>query len=223
MKSLLTHTCRTLIQGSLYIIYNVLKRKRNEQTTQHHLLLCMSLIDCTSSIAWGLTTLPVPVTDENGDPTYVYGARGNDATCTAQGFFIQLGLTSPFYNLALAIYYMLVISYGWREEQINNNKVGCWLYIVPLVAGLSFAFGGIPFYDVDVIMCYISSNDHRRMLIFLVIPLVVVIVLATAITIKIYLKVYFQERSAQRWRMTRRSNIQSLPRKVFWQGFWYLM
>lgn len=53
-------------------------------------MLAIAVFDIFSSAAWAFSTLPIPEYDEYGDPTNIYGARGNDATCTAQGFFIQL-------------------------------------------------------------------------------------------------------------------------------------
>jgi hypothetical protein len=158
----------------------------------------------------------MPETYTNGDGTNLYGARGNEATCVAQGFFIQLGLATPFCNLALAVYYMLVIIYGWREDRIKKYRL--WIIGLPLFIGLVSACAGIPFYGFGVPVCYVQA-EHG--LVFLTIPIGIVTVFATAIMFMIYWKVYQQERRVRRWIVG--SNVQSLPKKVFWQGFWYLM
>jgi hypothetical protein len=178
------------------------------------LLLALSCVDCLSSTAWAFTTIPVEQTYLNGDSTNIYGARGNKATCKAQGFFIQLGLAAPFCNLALAVYYMLMIIYGWRENQIK--KYGLWMVGLPLFIGLALACASIPFYGNNLPVCYVDY-----FIFFLTIPIVIVIFFETAIMFTIYWKVYNQERRVRRWIV--RSNVQSLPRKVFWQCFWYLM
>jgi hypothetical protein len=67
----------------------------------------MSFFDIVGAIAWALSTAPTPVENENGDPTYVYGAVGTKASCTAQGFLFQLNFTSIFYNISLSSYYLL--------------------------------------------------------------------------------------------------------------------
>jgi hypothetical protein len=69
-------------------------------------MLGISIFDAIGSGAWILTSLPIPEFNEYGEPTAVYGAKRNDA---AQGFFIHLGFTGIFYNVALSIYYLLTI------------------------------------------------------------------------------------------------------------------
>jgi hypothetical protein len=195
------------------------KKKRFKETLQSQLLLAMSCVDCFSSAAWSLSTIPIPETFPNGDLTNIYGARGNEATCKVQAFFIQLGLIVPFCNLALAVYYMLVIIYGWTEDQIKKYRL--WVIGLPLLIGLAMACAAIPFYNISVPMCFIADTPSYYQVIFLTIPISIVIFFATAIMFMIYWKVFHQERRVRRWIVG--SNVQSLPRKVFWQGFWYLM
>ena len=71
---------------------------------------------------------------------------GNEASCTAQGFFIQMGTTSAFLNVSLAIYYFSMIRLGHTETRIKRNRI--WLFSCPIVVGLAYAFAGIPFYDM---------------------------------------------------------------------------
>jgi hypothetical protein len=194
------------------------KNRRFKESLQSQLLLTMSCVDCLSSTAWLLGTIPSPETFSNGVSTNTYGARGNDATCKAQTFFIQLGLAVAFCNLALAVYYMLVIIYGWREHRTQKYRL--WIIGLPLFIGLGLACAAIPFSgSLYFNICYV---DNAIALIFLVtIPISIVTFLATAIMFTIYWKVYHQERRVRRWVVG--SNVQSLPRKVFWQGFWYLL
>jgi len=156
----------------------------------------------------------LPVPKSSG----LYLARGNSATCTAQGFFIQLGISSPFYNLSLAVYYVLVISYNWREERIK--KYGVYMVGIPVVSGVALACAAIPFYGPSATMCYVEEFGE----IFLVFPISVVILFATVLMIKIYLNVYHQERRVQRWIVRGGTDMSyRLSRKVFWRGFWYLV
>jgi hypothetical protein len=85
-------------------------------------MLAMSAFDVFGSIAWGLTTLPIPEY-EYGEPSGIYGARGNEKTCKTQGFFIQLGYTSIFYNMSLSFYFLMVVRYGMRENQIKKLQL----------------------------------------------------------------------------------------------------
>lgn len=84
------------------------------------IILGVSLFDILGAIAWILSTLPIPKEYENGTPSFIYGAEGNDATCTAQGFLVQLSFTAVFYNISLSAYYFL----GKRRE------LHCWIIII---------------------------------------------------------------------------------------------
>jgi hypothetical protein len=109
--------------GSAYIIRDVVitqRQTRGSISVYFELMLCMSLLDICGSIAWVFSTLPVPTTNVYGEQTTVYGAKGTDATCTMQGFLVQIGFSGIFYNLALSVYYLLTIQYGWREDKLRR-------------------------------------------------------------------------------------------------------
>ena len=104
------------------------------------------------SIAYAFTTLPTPSTD------YVYGAKGNDATCTLQAFFIQMGTIACFVGCSLSVYYNLTIKHGWSEAKMKRKCIIYYLLIPPIVIGLIFAAVGIPFYDNVMIWCNNSAR-----------------------------------------------------------------
>ena len=83
---------------------------------------------------------------QRGKEYYIEGAKGNEASCTSQGFFIQVGTTSAFLNVSLAIYYYRIIRLGQTETRIKRTRI--WLFLCPIIVGLTFAFAGIPFYDM---------------------------------------------------------------------------
>ena len=129
--------------GACYIAFNV-KQKTERHTKMkvyHQLVLGMAAFDVVTAVAWGFATLPI-----NDDEGYdIYGARGTDASCKAQGFFIQLGFASIFYNVSLATYYYLVVQWNWKESQLR--KISTWLHVPPIVLGLALSFGSLPFYE----------------------------------------------------------------------------
>ena len=140
------------------------QRKTLKNSAYYRLMLAMSCSDFLVSFAWFCTTWPIPK-DENvmdSPSTQVYGNIGTQQTCTAQGFIIQLGIITPFYNALLACYYYFTIRREWKEEDFkcrveyaghfvsiswgfgtsiaglvmqlfNNSKVWCW--IAPYPAG----------------------------------------------------------------------------------------
>jgi len=96
------------ILGSLFIVVNVLRTERRRHgssllstfgklSVYHALMLCMSVFDICSSIAFALGSLVIPKENEYGEPvTPQKPVLGNEGTCTAQGFFLQLGYTCKF-------------------------------------------------------------------------------------------------------------------------------
>ncbi len=61
-----------------------MKNKRKRSKISNQMMVVLSTFDLFGSAAYSLTSLPMP--EEDG----VYGSKGNDAMCTAQGFFIQV-------------------------------------------------------------------------------------------------------------------------------------
>ena len=57
-----------------------------------------------------------------------------------------MGTISAFINVSLAFYYYRVIKLGHSETRIKRQRI--WLFVCPIIVGLSFAFAGIPFYDM---------------------------------------------------------------------------
>mmetsp|Transcript_30691 Transcript_30691/g.55627 ORF Transcript_30691/g.55627 Transcript_30691/m.55627 type:complete len:340 (-) Transcript_30691:3940-4959(-) len=100
----------------------------NKKQTYHRLVLGMSICDLSASIAWFFTTWPIP----RGTPG-VYGAVGNQQTCSAQAFFAQFSISTVMYNASLAIYYVLVIVKGWFDDDIVK--------IEPLLHGNAIVWG----------------------------------------------------------------------------------
>lgn len=90
----------------------------------------MSIFDLVGSVAWGLSTLPIPKINEFGRESQIYGAMGNAATCTAQGFAVQLNFTAIFYNISLSTYYLL----GKHIPSFLNSFCQC----VPVELSLTF-------------------------------------------------------------------------------------
>lgn len=141
-------------------------RKTLHNSAYYRLMLAMSTSDFVVSFAWFCTTWPIPK-DENVIDTpsdIVYGNVGTQQACTVQGFFIQLGIITPFYNAILALYYYLTIRCEWKEkdfkckveyaghfvsiswglgtsiaglvmELFNNSRVWCWIAPYPSGCG----------------------------------------------------------------------------------------
>ena len=73
------------ILGSTFIIYDTVKdqkqRKSLGKKVNKQLLLGLSVFDILGAWGYVFTTLPIPEDHVYGP---IYGAKGNEATCTAQ-------------------------------------------------------------------------------------------------------------------------------------------
>jgi hypothetical protein len=122
--------------------YSGVNRGRNsnsssvEITAYHRILLGTSFLDILHTTWAAMSTLPVPAS------TGVVFGRGTTATCSAQGFFIQLSAALPIYMAALNTYFMLKIRYNVSDDVIRR-KYEPWFHLVPLTHGFTTASAGV--------------------------------------------------------------------------------
>lgn len=97
--------------GSTAIIGKILSSREKCSNMKDRLLLRMSCFDIIYSIANFVGTWAFP------SSTQVWGAKGTNASCAAQGFVIHLGYAVLWYNLTLAVYFLLVVKYrAWHAR-----------------------------------------------------------------------------------------------------------
>jgi hypothetical protein len=149
--------------GAAISVGRVLWSQRKRKKTYHQLLCALSLMDLVSSFSYFLSTWPIPADSAYkgvwGSP-YNYAAVGNKATCTAQGFGIQLGVTaSAFYNVMLSVHYILTIRFNFSEHELKTRCQPCMLSI-PLVLGLALSIPGLflGIYNDSNLWCWIAPN-----------------------------------------------------------------
>lgn len=118
--------------GSSMIISQVLQSKKNRNNSQQRLVCAMSCVDITVSTVWFLTNFFVPPWSEE-----VAWASGNQGTCNAQGFIVQLSIGAVYYNATLSLYYLLVIRYSFNRDSISRLEP--WMHVVPLSLGVGTA------------------------------------------------------------------------------------
>ena len=147
-----------------------------------------------------------------------HGARSDDRA-------IFLGPATFFYNMSLGIYYKLVIVNGWRERRLRTIRF--WLHAVPITAGLSLAFAGLPYYDWTPILCmtpYFPWGEQWPLLMaLLIVPICGSLVVLTVLMTMIYLRVRSNYMKSLRYRYNdERSSKTSTQRRVFWQSLSYV-
>ncbi|CAB9527021.1 expressed unknown protein [Seminavis robusta] len=137
--------------GSLYIVQHVLRSRERRGFVYHQILMAMSCSDVLGSSMYVLSTWPIP----RGDAVF---AVGNQATCNAQGTLDQFAsLTTPLFTGSLSIYYLLVIRYGWREEQVQRHRH--WFFVIPFAMGVTTALAGLglELYNSADWVCWIAA------------------------------------------------------------------
>lgn len=140
--------------GSCSIFYDIWSdRKQKLKRPYFRILLGLSIADAITSFWLGLSTWPIP---EGTDG--VYGASGNTQTCTAQGFFVQLIVLSPCYNLNLSLYYLLLGKYHLTEEQISK-RFERYMHAGAIITAFGFAIVGLPLtlYNNANLWCWIAA------------------------------------------------------------------
>ena len=80
--------------GSLWIVIEVATQKTKRGNVYNRIVFAMSFFDVFTSMFMFASTWPIPEDTEG-----VVFASGNQRSCTAQGFFLQLGLISPYCKL----------------------------------------------------------------------------------------------------------------------------
>jgi hypothetical protein len=117
--------------SSIYVVYLIYCKQRartRASNPREQILLGMSLFDISFSFALSFSTTPGPAEVQQRLPTY-----GTVATCTAQGFLVQLGLGAPLYNACLCIYFLIKVRY-----QVSDDYLMKWA--IPAMHALIVAF-----------------------------------------------------------------------------------
>ncbi len=121
--------------SSSTLIWMIARSHKGLSTTQHRILLGLSICDLISSLGYSTFSSIAP-SDNN---YFVWNARGNEATCDAQGFLLGFGVFGGlFYNATLCLYYVAVVNKGKGEDYIRT-KIEPFLHGIPTVLGLAYS------------------------------------------------------------------------------------
>ncbi len=124
-------------------------------TIKNRLLVAMSVFDIIGSVAWALSTTPIP----RGSPC-TYGAIGSTATCSIQGFMITIWATVPTYNAMLCIYFLQVIQNNVSDEILEGyERLMHLVAILPstLTAVVAASSGLFNNYSC---LCWLAAKDR---------------------------------------------------------------
>jgi hypothetical protein len=122
--------------ASSALAFHILRSHDCLSTTYHRLVMGLSIADMMSSFAIALSTVMVPKEMNY----FIPFARGNAASCYAQGFLIMVGyFTATMYNCCICCYYLSIIKYNKKDDYIKN-KLEPWFHgvavIFPIIDGI---------------------------------------------------------------------------------------
>ena len=110
------------------------QQQYKQLTTMQRILIGMSILDLEASIWFFIGPWAIPVNSATSVYDVDDGAlspKGNSATCTAQGFFLQSGLAIPLYQVSLTAFYYLTVCRNWKEDR--QFKKWQWMFLAPPV------------------------------------------------------------------------------------------
>lgn len=115
-------------------------------------LLAMTVGDLCFAIPWFFGSWLFPAGDGR------WGAVGNKATCTVEGFLFQVGtVAAPAFNVTFAFFSLLMLLRNWKDHQLARLEP--WIQTIVWATALGSAIFPIPLglYNPGYRICWISS------------------------------------------------------------------
>ena len=121
--------------SSLALIYHVVRTDDGLSSTYHRLLFGLCVADLFMSLSCALNDTMVP--EEMN--YFIPHARGNGASCDANGFLLYFGgMSTILFNCSLCLYYLAIIKFNMKFEHIKK-KLELWLLSIPILLPLFLA------------------------------------------------------------------------------------
>mmetsp|Transcript_3180 Transcript_3180/g.4710 ORF Transcript_3180/g.4710 Transcript_3180/m.4710 type:complete len:469 (+) Transcript_3180:1046-2452(+) len=122
-------------------------------STRDRLVFFMSCLDFLNSISHAVDVSAIPRGSYG-----IVGAIGNEATCTAQGFFIQLGFGVPLYNIMICCYALLIVRFKMSDHFIATRIEPCMHLIALGYAFVTASIGAyLQLYNSNGSFCWIDA------------------------------------------------------------------
>ncbi len=141
------------------IIYVIYRSAQGLSTTYHRIIAYFATSLMMANIGAGLGTIPMPK-----DNIYPFKgpSLGNDATCTAQAFFLMFALINHVLcNVHLAWYYVAILVLKLKEKTVERY-VEPFMLITNLAWSISISvyFYKVDYYHVDPLIPYCSPARY---------------------------------------------------------------
>lgn len=148
--------------GSTIVATHILAQKfkaKKPLKSYNYIMLAMSVVDFISSLAYSFgSVLMPPGLAAKYHRLDRYEAQGNEQTCAAQGFGVQLGITLIFLNLLLSMHYLGVIRFRFREEKLRKYTVPGLIFAIFMGLVFSVPLIFLQGYNYKPLWCWIGPN-----------------------------------------------------------------
>jgi len=205
--------------------------------TYTNLLLGLSVADLITSIAYFLSTWPIP--KDTIDTDYIWYNVGTQTTCNIQGLMFQIGtLGSLMYTCSLSLHFLLSIRYKWLPSRVKELDpfIHAESILIPVGTGILGWIATV--YNPVILGCYtqgypsgclkigapkcIRGQQTRMYMLFMIVfPILLAFMfISTAMTL-IYLTVYNQDQRMTRYQYGA-NNSNRMTRQTFWMACQYV-
>ena len=203
-------TASLSILGALAIILDIRRSKKRRKRVYCRVVLLKSMSEMVYAFCWFIGS---------------WGSSGSNSLCQFQAFFFQLGQTAcVLCNVCLAVYYLLVVHFDMKERTLQ--KIQKWFRGIPLVCGLVFAFGGLPFYDywgTSHLICHVEPFPIEENLGPVIVLLYFPICVSMTILVAVFGWIAYSLHAKAASRYAKSENCAKLTRLVFWQSTWNVL
>lgn len=129
-----------------------------------------------------------------------------------------------YYNVALSMYFLLVIKYSWTDRRLQ--KIRRYVHTGILLVGFILAGSSIPFHEPDYRWCYVAwppiGASYVPGLVFFVVPVGLCITAITILTVHLVLYVQQVNRKSSASSLSNPRASTSMASRTFWQSLWFL-
>jgi hypothetical protein len=142
------------IPSAIFIIHEIITaHKRKEGNPILRAIAGASVFQFLDAIGWFLSTWAVP----KGSFAF---AAGNQATCSFQGFLLQIVVGAPLYNCALAYFFFLVVQFDKSSEDLAKIEKYVHSFIITFAVGTSILLLVLDQYNHIATVCWIVGSPH---------------------------------------------------------------
>ena len=129
-----------------------------------------------------------------------------------------------YYNVALTMYFLLVIKYDWKDRRFQVIKK--YVHAGILCVGLSLAFASIPYHEPNYRWCYVAwppiGATYTLGMVFFIVPVGMCILVITILTFLLVKHVNQVDAKTRAKSLSSKKSADSMASRTFWQSLWFL-